>query len=110
MKVLRIGGRDGEAFVETHNELGKEGITCNNITYAREPELLHKSILQGSIHALYSTLGLARVRTQNLDVELGESPAELRHTGTALGIPVDAEHGVLVRVEGDGSTMQTEIA
>ena len=49
---------------------------------------------------LHATLGLAGVRTDDLDVQLGQRAAELRHAGAALRVTVDPEDRVLVRVEG----------
>jgi len=41
--------------------------------------------------------------------EFGKRFPKLSHTRTTLRIAVDSEHGVLVRVEGDWSTMRREI-
>src|SRR4051795_9906203 len=48
---------------------------------------------------------------QDLDVQLGQGPAELGHALAALGLPPgDAEHRVLVGVEGDRAAMRFEVA
>ena len=44
-----------------------------------KPQLLHQAILQRAVRSLDSALGLAGVRADDLDVQLCQRTAELRH-------------------------------
>ena len=75
-----------------------------------EPQLLDQAVLQCLVRALDTTLGLASVGADDVDVELVERPAELGYAVAALGVArIDTENTVLVRVEGDRLAMALDV-
>jgi hypothetical protein len=69
------------------------------------------SVEQSAVGSLHAALGLAGVRAQDLDVQLGQRTAELRHARAALRILLaHAKHSVLVGVEGGRASMGLQIA
>jgi hypothetical protein len=66
--------------------------------------------LQGLVGSLDAALGLARIGTDDVDVERMQRPAELGHT-VALdrARAIDPEDAVLVAVERDRLAMRLEI-
>ena len=102
MGIVGIAWRAPEALVVGGDELRQERVAGLHGRDAPQPELLHQPVLQRLVHPLDAPLGLRGVGADDLDVELGERAAELRHaTGSASRVlSSHPEDGVLVAVEG----------
>ncbi len=85
MQIAELGRLQGEAFVEPLNEFGQEGVAGSHIADVLKPQFLHQPVLQGPVRPLDPALGLARVGTHDLDVELAKRTAELRNPSATLG-------------------------
>ena len=78
---------------------------------AGKPQLLDQAVLQGAIDALDPAFRLARIGTQDLNVELRQRPAELGHALTTLHVRLrHPEHRMLVGVERNRTAVGLEIA
>ncbi len=89
----------------------QEGVAGFHAADLCQPQLLHEAVLQCAVGAFDTTLGLTGVGAQDLDVQLSQGTAELRHALTALGALVHgSEDGVLVGVERDRASVGVEIA
>ena len=86
VEVLGASWSNREALVETAPELLKKGVSALNIGDTGQPELLYQAILQRSIGPLDTTFGLARVRADDLDIQLGQCASKLRHAVTTFGV------------------------
>lgn len=65
---------------------------------AAQPQFLHQPVLQHAVHLLDTTLGLARVGTQDVDAKFEKRPHELRvaaafHVGTRVDPEMSALSG-----------------
>ena len=75
-----------------------------------KPKLLHESILQRQIRALHAAFRLARIRANDVDVELVQRPAKLRHAVAAdRSRLVHSERRMLVRIESDRLAVTLQI-
>jgi hypothetical protein len=98
-------------LVEASKEACKESVAGIDVTDAGQAQLFHKAVLQRSVGTFHTALRLAGVRTQDLDVQLGEGATELCHALAALRVlPDDAEDRVLVRIESHRSAVSIEVA
>jgi hypothetical protein len=70
-----------------------------------------QTILKGAVDPLDPAFGLAGVSADDLDIQLRQRAAELRHALTTLGVGLgDAEHRVLVRVECGRAPVRLKVA
>lgn len=77
----------------------------------RQPPFHHQSILRRSTDPFDPTLRLARMGAQDLDPQVRQGPAELRHALPALRLRLrHLEHHVLVGIEGERPAEGLEIA
>ncbi len=96
MQVLRLDGMHGEKFVEALQELRQESVTGLRVADLSHAQFLDETVLECAVGPLHTALGLAGVRAQNLDVQLGPRTAELRHAGASPRVRlIHAEDGVL---------------
>jgi hypothetical protein len=104
VRVVRISRCPTEPPVVVLDERGDEGVGVGHGADALKAELLDESVLQGVIHSLDATLGLWAVRTDDLDVELGQCTPELSDTSVSAGGALlgHAKDAVLVAVKGTG--------
>ncbi len=110
VQVLRLDGSHGEAFVEALKELRQEPVAGLHVADAGKSQFLDQTVLEGTVDSLHAALGLAGVRADDLDVQLCQRTAELRHTRTSLSVRlVHAENRVLVRVKGYGAAVGFKI-
>lgn len=77
---------------------------------ATQPQFLDEPVLQRQVGALDTTLGLARVRTERLDIELVQGAAELCDSLASRARPIlDVEDAELVAIECDGLAVCRQI-
>ncbi len=111
MQVVSPGRPHREPFVETVHEPRQEHVAALDAGYVLDPQLFHQPVLQRAVGSFDATLCLAGLRADDLDVQLRQRTAELRHAGTALRLrPVHTKHRVLVGVERDGTAVCIEVA
>jgi hypothetical protein len=84
--------------------LGMKSVGIGQRRDALKPQLPYQSVLKGLVHALDPTFGLGAIRTDDVDVELGQRTAELSDAtvGAVRTLAGDAKDAVLVAVERDG--------
>ena len=102
MQILVVPGGLGEAAVVVGHENREQGVAGVDVVGAGQAQLLHQPVLQRLVHPLDAALRLRGVGADDVDVELGQGAAKLRHTpGPApRALVVHAEDAVLVAVEG----------
>jgi len=110
VQVLSLRGGHRELLVELLHEPGQEGVAGTHVRDAGKAQLPSPDNPAASVGSFYSSLGLAGVRAQDLDVQLRQCTAQLRHVRAALRIrPVHAKDGVLVGVESGRAAMRHKI-
>lgn len=111
MEVLWFGGMQREPVVEALEEPGQKRVAGLHIADVLKSEFFHQAILQRAVGSLNAALGLAGVRADDLDIQLGQGTAELCHAGATLRIRlIDSEDGVLVRVKGHRTSVGGKIS
>jgi hypothetical protein len=103
--AVRVGAVKPVAEVEKalQIEFGGVGVGLADARDVAKSEFLHETVLERQVGAFDTSLGLERVRTDDLDVELGEGAAKLREAVAPLAPGSgDAEDARLVAVECDG--------
>ena len=110
MQIVGPEGCPRKSLIMLGNEARKEVVAGFHVRDAGETQLLDQAVLQCPVRALDTTLGLAGIGSENLDVEFGKRSAELRHALAVDGVLLcHPEHRVLVGIEGDRATMLLEI-
>src|SRR6056297_3034799 len=79
MQVVRAPGHLCETGIVTLHEARQERVACLHVRDTGQPQFLHQAVLQRPVGTLDARLGLARVRAQDLDVELIHGRTELCH-------------------------------
>ena len=108
---MRISRSPTETPVVVLHERRDEGVGALHGVDALKAELFDEPVLQRVIHPLDATLGLRAVRTDDLDVEVGQCTPELSNTpvpagGALLG---HAKYAVLVAVKRHGLAVVLEV-
>src|SRR5277367_855362 len=110
MKVLGIARLLAEAGVVIGQKTGQQFIAGGDRADPAKTQFLDQAILQGPVGTLNPALGLARIGTDDVDVQRMQRPAELGHAvAFDRARAVDPEDAVLVAVECDRLAMRLEI-
>src|SRR5579863_479094 len=79
MRIVVAAWRLAETLIEISDEGGRIGIGCFPRADPAQAQLLDEPVLQSQVGTLHPSLGLARVRTERIDVQFVQGPAELRY-------------------------------
>src|SRR5271163_4576155 len=110
MKVLGIAWLLAKAGVVIGQKTGQQFIAGGDRADPAKTQFLDQAILQGPVGTLNPALGLARIGTDDVDVQRMQRPAELGHAvAFDRARAVDPEDAVLVAVECDRLAMRLEI-
>lgn len=110
MQIVRSGRDLGEPLVEVGNEPRQEIVGRLDVRYAGEAQFLHETILEGPVDPLDPAFGLTRIGAQDLDVEFGKRPSELRHAPAGAGLGLrHPKHRMLVGIRRYRATVCLQI-
>src|SRR5277367_6841993 len=111
MKVLGIAWLLAKAGVVIGQKTGQQFIAGGDRADPAKTQFLDQAILQGPVGTLNPALGLARIGTDDVDVQFGQGAAELRRAVAARGVlGIHPKDAVLVAVERDWLAMRLEIS
>jgi hypothetical protein len=108
MRILREPPESAVVVLDVHRQ---EGVAIFHPADAAQTQFLYEAVLEGLVHALDAALRLRRIRADDVDVELGQGPPELRFTvGAARGSLVrQPKDAVFVAVEGHRLSVPTQV-
>src|SRR5271163_4120808 len=110
MKVLGIARLLAEAGVVIGQKTGQQFIAGGDRADPAKTQFLDQAILQGPVGTLNPALGLARIGTDDVDVQRMQRPAELGHAvAFDRARAVDPEDAVLVAVECDRLALRLDV-
>jgi hypothetical protein len=109
VQVTRVERRLCEPTIVLRHVGGEEGVGLVDGGDVVEPHSLDQSVLQRGIGSLPTSLGLWRVRADELDVEPVQRAPKVRHAVTVRRGRVVAEGAVFVRVEGNRLAVPLEV-